>query len=395
MFATLVGAYPRTPLPGRPFRLRAAYGQLERGEIDAAGFRAVQDELIREIIGEQLDAGLELLTDGQVRWDDAQTVVAAGLAGFEITGLLRYFDTNTYFRQPRAVAEPTWDGPILVEDWETADGIAQALAADREEDPRPVKACLVGPYTLARLSSCDEVGREKVTLALAEALNQEIKALAAAGAPVVQVDENAFTLIGRDDEGERRLAADALHRLTEGVEFTHLTLAVTMGDAEGAGSALFYDAPFHSYLFDLCAGPDNWRLASYAPTERGIIAGVADARTTRPDKREVMVWGARYAASLNARGLDRVGLSPSAGLEYLPRDRAKAKVEALGEAARVAAITDDDELRRSLDPRAVDIRSAALGRYEPGHEPPNPFAARPRRPPRHRATPGATPGAKP
>ena len=45
MFATLVGAYPRTPLPGHPFRLRAAYGQLERGEIDAAGFRSVQDEL--------------------------------------------------------------------------------------------------------------------------------------------------------------------------------------------------------------------------------------------------------------------------------------------------------------------------------------------------------------
>src|SRR5918999_1750369 len=50
MFATLVGAYPRTPLPGNPFRLRAAYGQLERDEVDAAGFRAVQDDLVREVM---------------------------------------------------------------------------------------------------------------------------------------------------------------------------------------------------------------------------------------------------------------------------------------------------------------------------------------------------------
>src|SRR5207248_8838291 len=67
MFATLVGAYPRTALPGRPFKLRAAYGQLDRGEIDAPGFRAVQDELIREIVGEQESAGLEPITDGGIR----------------------------------------------------------------------------------------------------------------------------------------------------------------------------------------------------------------------------------------------------------------------------------------------------------------------------------------
>ncbi|MGZ6293763.1 MAG: hypothetical protein ACXWPO_03030 [Candidatus Limnocylindrales bacterium] len=372
MFATLVGAYPRTPLPGNPFRLRAAYGQLERGELDAAGFRAVQDELIRELLNEQLDAGLELLTDGQIRGDDPQTAIASGLEGFEITGLLRYFDTNTYYRQPRAVAVPRWRGPILVEDWATADTLARELAESRAEDPRPVKACLVGPYTLARLSDCAELGRERVTLALAEALNEELKALAAAGAPIVQVDENAFTMIAWEDIDERRLAADALRRLTDGVEFTHLSLAVTMGNAEGVGATLLYDAPFQSYLFDLCAGPDNWRLISHAPTERGIIAGVADARTTRMDSREVLVWGARYAAALNGRGLDRVGLSPSAGLEYLPRDRAKAKLESLGQAVRVAAITDEETLRGALDPRAVDSRSAALGRYEPGRGAPDP-----------------------
>jgi 5-methyltetrahydropteroyltriglutamate--homocysteine methyltransferase len=355
MFATLVGAYPRTPLPGTPFRLRAAYGALERGEIDRDGFREVQDKLVREVIGEQIDAGLGLLTDGAVRWDDPQTAIARGLDGFELTGLLRYFDTNTYYRQPRADATPTWRHPILVSDWRFAQQAARDAAAERVLEPLPVKACLVGPYTLARLSDPGQLGRESLTMALAEALGQEVRALVDAGAPVVQVDENAFTMIGRDDDAERELAGRALRTLTDsvaGMEGAHLCLSVTMGSAEHAGADTIYDVPFSSYLFDLIAGPDSWRVIAYAPGDRGIICGVADARNTAPDDEAVMVWGARYAASMNGRGLDRVGLAPSTGLEYLPRDRAKQKISALAEAARKAALPDE-RLKAELDPRAV------------------------------------------
>lgn len=363
MFATLVGAYPRTPLAGQPFRLRAAYGELERGKIDREAFRGVQDKLVRELLEEQIDAGLGLLTDGQVRWEDAQTAVARGLEGFELTGLLRYFDTNTYYRQPRALAEPQWTHPILVADWRTADELAREAARERETDPLPVKACLVGPYTLGRLSDAGSIGREKLTLALAEALAQEVRALLEAGAPVVQIDENALSMIGRDDDAERTLAADALTRLTEGLgdlSDAHLCLAVTMGSAQHAGADLLYEQPFASYLFDLIAGPDSWRVIAYAPHDRGIVCGVADARNTRADDEAVMVWGARYAASLGRRGPDRVGLAPSTGLEYLPRDRAKAKIEGLAEAARKAGLPGR-ELAHEIDPRAVDARSAAMG----------------------------------
>lgn len=355
MFATLVGAYPRTPLPGKPFRLRAAYGQLERGELDPAGFRAIQDELVREVMAEQETAGLEPLTDGQVRWEDAQTAFARGLQGFEITGLLRYFDTNTYYRQPRAVAEPRWTQPITVDDWRFAAGCTK----------RAVKQCVTGPYTLARLSDPGDLGRDRLTLALAEALNQELRALVDAGCPLIQVDENAATLIG-DEAAERRLFADAQRRLLDGVAGTHLSLAVTMGNADAAGSATIFDAPYDSYLFDLCAGPDNWRLIAQAPRECGIVAGAVDARTTRPDTKEVVLWAAFYAASTQGRGKERVGLAPSTGLEYLPRDRAKAKIDLLGEVARLAAMPAGEELARQLDPRALGIRAAAYGRYMGG-----------------------------
>ena len=348
MFATLAGAYPRTPLPGQPFRLRAAYGRLERGEIDAAGFRAVQDDLVRELLDEQAEAGLELLTDGQVRWDDPLSPLAQGLDGFEITGLLRWFDTNTYFRQPRALRPPTWPGPITLEDWRFAASATQV----------PVKQCLVGPYTLGRLADAGDVGRETLTLALAEALHQELRALLEADVPVVQVDEYALTMIGQDDDAERRLFAEAMRRLTEGLgDVGHLSLAVTMGSAEHVGAATLFEPPFRSYLFDLIAGPDNWRLVADAPGERGIVCGVADARSTRRDELEVMVWAAHYAASTKGRGLERVGLAPSTGLEYLPRDRAKAKMELLGRAVRHAAGAPDELVRAAPAPAGLEGRS--------------------------------------
>src|SRR5439155_26174794 len=273
-----------------------------------------------------------------------------GLDGLEATGLLRWFDTNTYFRQPRAVRAPVWRGPITLADWRFA---ASAT-------PLPVKQCLVGPYTLGRLADAADVGRETVTLAAAEALHEELAALLDAGVAVVQVDEYALTLIGPDDDSDRTLFAEAMRRLTDGLgERGHLSLAITVGEAAGVGADTIFEAPFRSYLFDLIAGPDNWRLVSEVPADRGVVAGVADARSTRPDVLEVMVWAAHYAASTQRRGLDRVGLAPSTGLEYLPRDRAKAKIELLGRAAQHAAGASDEVVMAAPTPAAAGQPSAS------------------------------------
>jgi len=223
-----------------------------------------------------------------------------------------------------------------------------------------------GPYSLGRVADRGRHGRQRVTLAFAEALGAELAAMADAGALLVQVDEPGLVDIGPADGAERSLAAEAWRRLAATAPHLHLTLAVVGGAAEGAGARLLFDAPFRSYFFDLCAGPDNWRLISQAPPDRGIVAGVADARVAKLDSREILVWGARYAAALGGRGLDRVGIAPSAGLGALTHAQARAKIRSLGEAARIAALEDVEELRRSVHPRAVDSRSAALGRYEAG-----------------------------
>jgi methionine synthase II (cobalamin-independent) len=213
-------------------------------------------------------------------------------------------------------------------------------------------------------------------------------ALFHAGAPVVQLAEDELTAIGADDYGRRALAAEAFDRATAGL-VGHLSLSVAGGNADRAGPGLFFDAPFASYIFDLINGPDNWRLITQAPHDRGIVCGVADARSDAPDDEAVMIWAARYAASSEGRGVERVGLAPSAGLELLPRAVARRKIEGLAEAARKAGLPTAD-LAGAIDPRAVDARSGALGAFDPraprpavpGRSRPGPSRPKPSRPER-------------
>src|SRR5439155_7130558 len=113
---TVIGSYPKPPREGEEFRLRKSLQALDRGEATAEDVAAAEDELTWEILAEQAVAGVDLVTDGQVRWDDPLTRIAEGLEGFSVSGLLRFFDNNTYFRQPVVKGPVRREEPILVEE---------------------------------------------------------------------------------------------------------------------------------------------------------------------------------------------------------------------------------------------------------------------------------------
>jgi len=343
MFATLGGSLPRPALA------------LERGSLDAAvGDAAVRaaslDGMVRDAIAVQEDAGLEPVTDGGLRHADRAAWLLGGMAGVR----------GTSASDARAALDglPSWRGPITVDEWRFAAACSS----------RAVKGSIVGPYTLARAVEAGSHGREAVTLALAEALNEELRALAVAGCPLLQVDEDAAALIG-DSPGERRLFREAQRRLLEGLGDAHASLAIRGGNADDAGAATILDAPYRSYLFDLCAGPDNWRIVVDVPGDRGVIVGAADARTARTDDLEVLAFAIGYAASTGGRGHDRVGVATSGDMTDIGHDAAVAKIRRLGEVAAAYA-GPPGTLARAMDPRAIDIRSAALGRYEPSRPDP-------------------------
>ncbi len=279
------------------------------------------EERLRAAISDQLDAGLGMLSDGRLH----------------------------HVASPGAVE-------TAVAAWRSADRVGHHLAAELGLEPPLIKACLVGPWT----AGSGEPHRVRVA---AEHMRGAIDALFEAGAPVVQVTEAGIGDIEPGDEDAMALVDAVLAELTDGIE-GHLSLALAGGRPTRIPAERLFAAPFASYLFDLIHSPDDWSLCARAPTPAGLIVGVADARNPDPDTAAVTIWGARYAASLGGRGASRVGLTTSAGLERLAREAARGKLMALAEAGRQADLPDA-ELLQVLDPRAIDARSAALGRYEP------------------------------
>lgn len=320
MITTVIGNYPKIPDLPAPGKWRSAVEKLQKGQIDEAAMRKVEDEVTLEAIGDQVDAGVDLITDGQIRWEDGQTHFARRLRGFSINGLQRYFDTNVYFREPVAEGEVAWTSPIT----------AAEYAFAREHSRAPVKAVVTGPLTLAVLSrNTYYPSRRELVLALARALNSELRALAAAGADVIQVDEPALCRSKQDYPA----FAEAAGVLAAGVRAS-LVLATYFGDVSGIYPQIL-SLPFDVIGLDFVAGARNWDAVRAAPFTKTLMFGILDARNTRVETAEEIVAAVRRIAAVVPP--ERLQVAPSAGLEFLPRGVARRKLRALVEGAHAAA----------------------------------------------------------
>lgn len=247
--------------------------------------------------------------------------------------------------QEAAGLEPITDAGFGVGESAVRRWLATAALTDR-----PVKAVIVGPFSRVRAAGAD-------------ALRSEVMELVAVGCPYIEVHEPAATGIGTGGAGRSRFR-DQHARLLDGVTGAHLSLAITGGNADAAGVETLLAAPYASLAVDLIAGPDNWRLVVAAPGDRGIVCGALPAAPDTDDRVEVLLWAAAYAASTGGRGPLRVGLATASSLAALPWEHAVRKMRLLGEAARLADLPPDKRAR-AVDPRSLDIRSAALGSYVP------------------------------
>jgi 5-methyltetrahydropteroyltriglutamate--homocysteine methyltransferase len=279
------------------------------------------EELTREVVAEQERAGIDLVTDGAIRWDDIVTPFARHIAGFEIGGLLRFFDNNVYYRRPVCTGPIEWRGPATVENFKFAQSVANV----------PVKAVIPGPVTFAHLS-IDEYYNDhvKFVMALASVLAQEAFELQAAGATVIQIDEPA--LLGAPEDVD--LARRALNLIVDELTTTETVLATYFGDAKRLGDDIF-TFPVHILGLDFISGPENRELLKLAPQGTRLQAGIVDARNTMLEPAEEL--GETIEALAELVGLENLWVAPSAGLEFLPREKARSKLERLAQVAKKGA----------------------------------------------------------
>jgi hypothetical protein len=301
MFAMLHGAWPLTP---------------EQAEGDE---RACVESAVRA----QVDAGLQLVTDGLVRWRDPAAALLDAI--------------NT---------RDTGANGLLVRAWRDTADVAAELAERAEDTMTPTTAAvLTGPYALASAAGLDAA----TTMTLALRLHDELVALAEAGCTLAVVEEPAATAIGADKDARRHFR-EAQSALLADEPPLHAMLAITGGSAWEAGPETILDAPYASYLFDLIEGPDNWYLVRATPGDLGIVCAALRAPSTG-DQAPLLTWAARYAASANGRGPDRVGLANASSLGGLDVPAARASLETLTRAARLAALDPADAVAAGLDRR--------------------------------------------
>ena len=320
MKTTVVGAYPK--ISDEHQDLRRALHRVDRGELDESGIADVFDGTTAWAIGELVGAGVEIINDGQIRWDDLLAPFARAWRNTERGPLERFYDNNTYFRQPIIKGPIETDGQTLVRDFKFADGTPHGTAH--------LKGAVCGPLTFATLTAQDTHYKdlEARTLAAADAIAKELAGLKAAGAKIVDVEEPA--LAAHPELIDLELAA--LARLAKG----------------GVTVALYpYFFPIDKIIEKLDVPPVGVlgvdvrsRESSHRAIDRlgafkGTVSlGVVDARNTRVETpREI---GELVDAALKVLKDDqRLYLSTTTGLEYLPHDVALKKLAALTDAARV------------------------------------------------------------
>lgn len=317
MQTTVVGAYPKIPNRPKPARLRAALNKRDRGDLTDEDVARVADEVTVEVIAEQIEAGLDVVTDGQIRWDDDQTYLARRMSGIEIGGLQRYLDTNTYYRQPEITGPVGWQEPVTIADYEFA----------VKNSSKPVKAILPGPYTLAVLSLDKHYNdREKLTMALAEELRREVETLVAAGATAIQVND-PMIVVQKDGAA---LAARALTKMLDGIDAE--TGVYTWFD--GAYGILHHllDTPVDVIGLDFVSGPDNWEALKDVRFEKKLGFGIVDGRNTRLAGEDEIAKAVKRVGEFVPS--ERLYVNPSCNLEYVPRETALEKLKTMVAGAR-------------------------------------------------------------
>jgi 5-methyltetrahydropteroyltriglutamate--homocysteine methyltransferase len=250
---TTVGSFPK------PAYLLEARKKFDVKQLGEAELRLLEEQATKEWIAAQEEIGIDVLVDGEMYRGDMAAYFAATMKGFKTSGLVRSYG-NRYYRKPIIVDEVVWPHPLTVDWWK----LSQKLTK------KPMKGMITGPYTMMDWSFNEHYpNRKEVCLSLAEALRKEVKALANAGAKVIQVDEPA---ISARPEELRDFALEAMEIVTKGIdayfichicygafEFIYpdmLELAVDNFDLETSNSELDLVDLFkeHSFTKDLSFG---------------------------------------------------------------------------------------------------------------------------------------------
>lgn len=321
MIATNIGSLPWRGGPLADDLEKVLRGHPD-GTIDPKELQQVQDRATRQAVQAQVDAGLDLVTDGLVRWKDPILHVSRRFDGVTAGEIKDGFPgIGGSYRVPVVEDAIAWSGPILVEDYLFA----------KEGIDRPIKVILTGPFTLAKVA-VDRAYDDSNALAMgmAIALNQEIRALQDAGVETVQIDEPALLV----HKAEFPVFTRLWEVLGRGVT-AHMALHLAGGDIAGLHPGILRLKRLAWLSLDLVAGRGSLDLFRDQPFPEGLGLGLGliDGRSESIENPEELATLIRSMKGIPPP--QRLWIGPATDLAGLPQSRALDKLRSAARAARL------------------------------------------------------------
>ncbi|RJF74132.1 5-methyltetrahydropteroyltriglutamate--homocysteine methyltransferase [Rhodopseudomonas palustris] len=331
---TVVGSYPqpdwlanRALLTGSVPRTRLH----ELWRLPAEHLPEAQDDATVVAIRDMERAGIDIVTDGEIRRESYSNRFATALDGVDgdNPAIIVARTGNTKTPVPRVVGPVKRTRPVELHDM-------QFLRANTD---RAAKITLPGPFTMSQQAKNEYYNdEEELAMAFAEAVNAEALELQAAGADVIQLDE---PWVRNNPEIAKRYAVKAINRALQGITVptvVHLCFgyaAVVPGSNKPAGYS------FLAELDDTIA--DQISIEAAQPkldlgvlkdlSSKKIMLGVLDL--SDPEVESVDTVAARIRNGLKYVAADRLVPAPDCGMKYMPRATAFGKLKAMSDAARL------------------------------------------------------------
>jgi 5-methyltetrahydropteroyltriglutamate--homocysteine methyltransferase len=275
-----------------------------------------------EVVDRQLEAGLDRVVEGQLRWDDMLAHPLCVHDNVDTRGIVRYYDNNNFYREPVVEGDLTFDGDV-------ADEVASA--------PDVNQAVLPGPYSLADLATDEYYGDEAAFLdAVADFLAEEANAIE--GVETLFLLEPSL-VENAPDEGEDERASEAIDTVANAVD-TEVVVHTYWGAIPEKPYAHLMDADVDAIGFDFVSDHETnlYNIQEYG-TKDSIALGVVDGQNTlveSPDEiAERIEW---VDDNVPAQAFDTVYATSNTELFYLPQNKFEEKLDALADATEEVSL---------------------------------------------------------
>jgi len=297
-------------------------------ESEPDGFAEAIEAATLLAIADQTDAGVDILTDGEIGRESYFNHFANSLGGVDRTRI------GTGVNRRGGVAEvPLVNGPI-----ERSEPIElDAARYLRAHTDRLTKVTVPGPFTLSQLAQNDHYpNQHALAMAYAVAVNEELKDLAAVGIDVVQVDE---PYLQANSEAAREFAVEAISAAVDGVD-----AVTTLHTCYGYAVYVQNKSSGYPFLSEMAQVPVDYIAIEAAqpglPAEvvaelspRKVVVGVLDLGSAEVESPDAIAG--RIRELLQHIDIADLSISPDCGMKYVPRPVAKAKLAAMVAAADI------------------------------------------------------------